>query len=29
MKGVLEVTDEELVSIDFRGNPHSSIVDAP
>jgi glyceraldehyde 3-phosphate dehydrogenase len=28
MKGVLEVTDEELVSIDFRGNPHSSIVDA-
>ena len=29
MKGVLEVTDEELVSIDFRGNPRSSIVDAP
>jgi glyceraldehyde 3-phosphate dehydrogenase len=29
MKGVLEVTDEQLVSIDFRGNPHSSIVDAP
>jgi glyceraldehyde 3-phosphate dehydrogenase len=29
MKGVLAVTDEELVSIDFRGNPHSSIVDAP
>jgi len=29
MKGVLEVVDEELVSIDFRGNPHSSIVDAP
>jgi glyceraldehyde 3-phosphate dehydrogenase len=28
MKGVLEVTDEELVSIDFRGNPHSSIVDS-
>jgi glyceraldehyde 3-phosphate dehydrogenase len=28
MQGVLEVTDEELVSIDFRGNPHSSIVDA-
>jgi len=28
MKGVLDVTDEELVSIDFRGNPHSSIVDA-
>jgi glyceraldehyde 3-phosphate dehydrogenase len=29
MKGVLDVTDEELVSIDFRRNPHSSIVDAP
>jgi glyceraldehyde 3-phosphate dehydrogenase len=28
MKGVLEVTDEQLVSVDFRGNPHSSIVDA-
>ena len=28
MKGVLEVTEEELVSLDFRGNPHSSIVDA-
>ena len=29
MKGVLQVTDEELVSIDFRGNPASSVVDAP
>jgi glyceraldehyde 3-phosphate dehydrogenase (phosphorylating) len=29
MKGILEVTDEELVSVDFRSNPHSSIVDAP
>ncbi len=29
MKGVLAVTNEELVSIDFRGNPHSSTVDAP
>jgi glyceraldehyde 3-phosphate dehydrogenase len=29
MKGILEVTDEELVSIDFRGNSHSSIVDGP
>ena len=29
MKGILDVTDEELVSVDFRGNPHSSIVDAP
>jgi glyceraldehyde 3-phosphate dehydrogenase len=29
MKNILAYTDEELVSIDFRGNPHSSIVDAP
>ena len=29
MKGILEVTEEELVSIDFRGNPASSIVDGP
>ncbi len=29
MKGVLVVEDGELVSIDFRGNPHSSIVDGP
>ncbi|HKC10902.1 MAG TPA: type I glyceraldehyde-3-phosphate dehydrogenase [Vicinamibacteria bacterium] len=29
MKGILEVTNEELVSVDFRGNPASSIVDAP
>jgi glyceraldehyde 3-phosphate dehydrogenase len=29
MKGVLAVSDEELVSVDFRGNPHSSIVDGP
>src|SRR5262245_16859160 len=29
MKGVLEITSDELVSIDFRGNPHSSIVDGP
>ncbi|MGD9906462.1 MAG: type I glyceraldehyde-3-phosphate dehydrogenase [Vicinamibacterales bacterium] len=28
LKGILAVTDEPLVSIDFRGNPHSSIVDA-
>jgi glyceraldehyde 3-phosphate dehydrogenase len=28
MKGYLAVSDEELVSIDFRGNPNSSIVDA-
>ena len=29
MKGILFVSDEELVSIDFKGNSHSSIVDAP
>ncbi len=29
MKGILDVTDEELVSVDFRGNSNSSIVDAP
>jgi len=28
MKGILRVCDEPLVSIDFRGDPHSSIVDA-
>ena len=29
MKGILAVSHEPLVSIDFRGDPHSSIVDAP
>jgi glyceraldehyde 3-phosphate dehydrogenase len=29
LKGLLAVSEAELVSIDFRGNPHSSIVDAP
>lgn len=29
MKGVLEYVDNELVSIDFLHNPHSSILDAP
>ena len=29
MKGILAYSEAELVSIDFRGNPHSSIVDAP
>ncbi len=29
MKGILAVSHEPLVSIDFLGNPHSSIVDAP
>jgi glyceraldehyde-3-phosphate dehydrogenase/erythrose-4-phosphate dehydrogenase len=28
MKGILEVTDEPLVSSDFRGHPASSILDA-
>jgi glyceraldehyde 3-phosphate dehydrogenase len=28
LKGILEYTTEELVSIDFRSNPNSSIVDA-
>jgi glyceraldehyde 3-phosphate dehydrogenase len=28
LKGILAVSDDELVSIDFRGNPNSSIVDA-
>jgi len=28
MKGILDITDEELVSIDFLGNSHSAIVDA-
>src|SRR3954466_8764535 len=28
LKGILEYTDEELVSVDFRGNPHSSILDS-
>jgi glyceraldehyde 3-phosphate dehydrogenase len=28
MQGVLQYCDEPLVSVDFTGNPHSSIVDA-
>jgi glyceraldehyde 3-phosphate dehydrogenase len=28
MKGILQFSTDPLVSIDFRGNPHSSIVDA-
>ncbi|RMG52621.1 MAG: type I glyceraldehyde-3-phosphate dehydrogenase [Acidobacteria bacterium] len=28
LKGILQYTEEELVSVDYRGNPHSSIVDA-
>ena len=27
--GILDVTNEELVSIDFRGNSHSCVVDLP
>lgn len=29
LRGILQVTEEPLVSVDFMGNPHSSIVDAP
>jgi glyceraldehyde 3-phosphate dehydrogenase len=29
LRGILDTTDEELVSCDFNGNPHSSIVDLP
>jgi glyceraldehyde 3-phosphate dehydrogenase len=29
MKGILAYCEEELVSVDFKGNRHSSIVDAP
>jgi glyceraldehyde 3-phosphate dehydrogenase len=29
MKGILGYEEEELVSVDYTGNPHSSIVDAP
>jgi glyceraldehyde 3-phosphate dehydrogenase len=28
LQGILQVEDAPLVSIDFRGNPHSSIVDS-
>ena len=28
MKGILQYTDEELVSIDFLHSPHSSILDS-
>jgi glyceraldehyde 3-phosphate dehydrogenase len=29
LKGIIEYVEAPLVSIDFRGNPHSSILDAP
>ncbi|MHB0964803.1 MAG: type I glyceraldehyde-3-phosphate dehydrogenase, partial [Gemmatimonadaceae bacterium] len=28
LKGILQYTEEELVSIDYVGNPHSCIIDA-
>ena len=29
LKGILQYVEEPLVSVDFRGNDHSSILDAP
>src|SRR6476619_3741029 len=29
LKGIIEYVTEPLVSIDFRGNPHSSMIDSP
>ena len=29
LKGILQYSTDELVSIDFKGNPRSSILDAP
>ena len=29
LRGILHITFDPLVSVDFRGNPHSSIVDGP
>jgi glyceraldehyde 3-phosphate dehydrogenase len=29
LRGILDVSDEELVSVDFNGNAHSSIIDLP
>jgi len=29
LKGILQFSTEELVSVDFKGNPHSSIIDSP
>ena len=28
MRGIFQVADEPLVSMDFKGNPHSSILDS-
>jgi glyceraldehyde 3-phosphate dehydrogenase len=29
LKGIMQISTEQLVSVDFRGNPHSAIIDAP
>lgn len=29
LQGILEVNDDQIVSVDIVGNPHSSIVDGP
>jgi glyceraldehyde 3-phosphate dehydrogenase len=29
LKGILDYCEEKLVSMDFKGNTHSSIIDAP
>jgi glyceraldehyde 3-phosphate dehydrogenase len=29
LRGILQYSEEPLVSVDFRGNPHSSILDVP
>jgi glyceraldehyde 3-phosphate dehydrogenase len=29
LKGIMEYCEEQLVSLDFKSNPHSSIIDAP
>ena len=29
MKGIMAAVEEELVSVDFRGDSHSSLVDLP
>jgi glyceraldehyde 3-phosphate dehydrogenase len=29
LKGILEATDEPLVSVDYKGDPHSSTIDLP
>jgi glyceraldehyde 3-phosphate dehydrogenase len=29
LRGILDVCEEELVSVDFNGNPHSAVVDVP